>query len=347
PYSRELFRLPQFVLLAAMDARTGLREGRRRDVAGRPQIGVVVPMAGGGDVEVFFDAATFLVTGFSERRSIWSADDHEKLFVFTHQAVGPQSHHVPVGRRAWLGEELVEDIVYEQVAFDDEARAGAMPQRADWPPLEFGSSPRREQELAPGLWLVQGLPSSGYNVLVAEFDSFAVVVEPPAGSGHVIEWVARRLRKPIRWVVPTHHHLDHVAGIGEYVANGTAILTTAGNREYFERVAGSSARVEVFEGVRTISDGERVLHLIDIGPNAHAAEHIVAYAPAGRLVFQGDVWRGTVEPLREAARELLEQIESGRIAADRIAGVHGPTTDTATLRAAAQAVRPLCHYRGK
>jgi hypothetical protein len=43
-------------------------------------------------------------------------------------------------------------------------------------------------------------------------------------------------------------------------------------------------------GKRVISDGSRTLELLDVGPNPHAREMMVAYLPKERVVFQGDLF---------------------------------------------------------
>ena len=43
-------------------------------------------------------------------------------------------------------------------------------------------------------------------------------------------------------------------------------------------------------GRRVLEDKTRKLELIDIGPNPHAREMVIAWLPAERVVFQGDLF---------------------------------------------------------
>ena len=131
-----------------------------------------------------------------------------------------------------------------------------------------------------------------------------LVDAPPFGVAEVLthhDTLARG--KPIRYVIPTHHHDDHAGGVGRYAASGATIVTTAGNRELLSRMAavrprvgsGASpspatpARIEVVAGRRVFSDGARTVEIHETGPGPHAEEMLVAWIPAEGILFQGDL----------------------------------------------------------
>ena len=110
--------------------------------------------------------------------------------------------------------------------------------------------------------------------------------------------------KPVRFVVPTHHHDDHSGGIGLYTAAGATIVTTPGNRKYFERMATARTtlgvnvapatadrlRVETIANKkRVFTDRERTVEVHDIGPSPHAEEMLVAWIPEEGILFQADL----------------------------------------------------------
>ena len=43
--------------------------------------------------------------------------------------------------------------------------------------------------------------------------------------------------KPIKYLVLSHHHSDHVGGFRDYAAEGAIIVTTAANKNFLEKVA--------------------------------------------------------------------------------------------------------------
>lgn len=90
------------------------------------------------------------------------------------------------------------------------------------------------QKLADGVWLLGG---GTHNSVLVEFKDFVAVVEAPnneARSLAVIE-EANRLapNKPIKYLVNTHHHMDHAGGLRTYVSQGTTIVTHAINKAYY------------------------------------------------------------------------------------------------------------------
>ncbi|MGH7731565.1 MAG: hypothetical protein ACRENJ_10000, partial [Candidatus Eiseniibacteriota bacterium] len=147
----------------------------------------------------------------------------------------------------------------------------------------------------------------------------------------------------------THHHEDHAGGVRAYLAEGATLVTTAGNRAYFERIASArrtiapddlsaKPRRPVFEMVskrRTFSDGERTVDLVDVGPSPHANEILVAYLPQERLVFQADLfgigWGTPIPAANTTSVHFAKRLQELGLQVDRIAAVHGRTTTRAEL----------------
>lgn len=153
--------------------------------------------------------------------------------------------------------------------------------------------------------MFRAVDPGGYVSLVVAFDQFVLATEAPGQSAAIIERIKTLAPgKPIRWVVPSHHHDDHAGGAREYVAEGATILTTPGNVDYFRRMAAAPrtirpdrqsriqapARIETVPGGRrSITDGTRVVEIHDIGPSPHADEMLVIWLPAEGILYQGDL----------------------------------------------------------
>ena len=90
------------------------------------------------------------------------------------------------------------------------------------------------RKLADGVWLLGG---GTHNSVLMEFKDFVAVVEAPnneARSLAVIEEANRLVpNKPIKYLVNTHHHMDHAGGLRTYVSQGTTIVTHAINKPYY------------------------------------------------------------------------------------------------------------------
>ena len=80
------------------------------------------------------------------------------------------------------------------------------------------------QKLADGVWLLGG---GTHNSVLVEFKDFVAVVEAPqneARSLAVIDEVNRLVpNKMIKYVVNTHHHMDHAGGLRTYLSQGTTV----------------------------------------------------------------------------------------------------------------------------
>ena len=70
------------------------------------------------------------------------------------------------------------------------------------------------EEVATGVWYLTG--QSHHSVLV-EFDEYLALIEAPQSERRTLAGIerARELQpgKPLQYVVNTHHHFDHSAGI--------------------------------------------------------------------------------------------------------------------------------------
>ena len=92
------------------------------------------------------------------------------------------------------------------------------------------------EKLGDGVYLVSG----GYAALVVDFKPYIVVIEGGQSEerSDAVIAAAKKLipKKRIRYVVNTHHHIDHSRGLRRYVAEGATIVTHRINAPYFERV---------------------------------------------------------------------------------------------------------------
>ncbi len=90
------------------------------------------------------------------------------------------------------------------------------------------------QKLADGVWLIGG---GSHNSVLVEFKDFAAVVEAPNNEARSLAVIAEASRllpdKQIRYLVNTHHHMDHAGGLRTYLSQGTTIITHESNKQYY------------------------------------------------------------------------------------------------------------------
>lgn len=172
--------------------------------------------------------------------------------------------------------------------------------------------------IANGVWLMGG---GSHNSVAVEFRDFIAVVEAPlddARSNAVIAEIKKVIpNKPIRYLVNTHHHFDHLGGVRTYSAEGATVVTHDLNRGFYETLVlvpqvrtlmpdrlslfpeeftgglgPGPARIllESFWDRHAISDGQRIMMLYNIPLLPHAEGMLIAYLPQERIVINGDMW---------------------------------------------------------
>jgi len=191
---------------------------------------------------------------------------------------------------------------------------------------------------------------------VIEMNDHLVVVEAPLyeeRTAPVIKSIKERFpTKPIRYIVPTHHHLDHAGGIRAFMAIGATIVVPFSAQEFYRRVAQSphsrrpdsleknkaGAIIEAFGGgPRILSDGERRVEIYPLSLS-HAADLVVIYLPAEKILIEADhvsPRNGQVRPA-PAVEELIAGIDKLNLDIATVVGIHGDSAPIEAVRAAAK-----------
>ena len=93
-----------------------------------------------------------------------------------------------------------------------------------------------DDDLGNGAWLITG----GYGSVVVNFKDYIVVIEGPSNEARALAIIEEAHKlvpgKPIKYVINTHAHFDHSAGLRPFVAEGATIVTSQGNKGYWERI---------------------------------------------------------------------------------------------------------------
>lgn len=219
----------------------------------------------------------------------------------------------------------------------DEVKALAMPQgfRPAPPP-----GPLRATPLGDGAYRIDGA-ASGYHGgfvvgarAVALFDA-PVGVEEARLVRAIIEQAAPG--RPIAYVVLSHHHGDHLAGLPAYAQARVIAGACAGTaiRRQFPSLA--SLRLREITAPLDLDLGGRTLRVLPL-PSGHATTMVAAYAPRSQTLFQGDLFylpeRGPLPAAFQTGLELMAMIEREGLAVRDIVGVHGRTGTLEDLRRA-------------
>jgi glyoxylase-like metal-dependent hydrolase (beta-lactamase superfamily II) len=218
-------------------------------------------------------------------------------------------------------------------------------------------------KLADGVYLLGGGPANSYMV---EFSTFVAVFEAPGNEERslaVIEAIAKLApNKPIRWLISSHPHFDHIGGLRTYLHIGATIVAHAKNIPFLNSdvlnyeprtvspdIVSRWPPTELSEGYNyeavqenyVITDNRRILRVYYVQPLQHVEGMLMAYLPAERIAFQADLF-DTHEPPRAAQlasmRSLATQAARMRLDIATLAPVHGKPVPWTTFEAALKSV---------
>jgi glyoxylase-like metal-dependent hydrolase (beta-lactamase superfamily II) len=198
------------------------------------------------------------------------------------------------------------------------------------------------EKLGDGLWrLTTGAGS--YDSLVVEFKSYVMLLEAgqniARGSAYIAETKKLVPDKPIRYVMNTHPHSDHTAGLPALVAEGAIIITQRNNRDFLEGALNAprtllddvlaknpkKARIEAVSEKKVYSDGTRTVEMYHIYPAPHSNGLLVAYIPKEKILFQGDFSVNPGQPANDHVKALVPALEKLKLVDfERYINVHAP-----------------------
>jgi hypothetical protein len=114
-------------------------------------------------------------------------------------------------------------------------------QKATVPPVQVQTT-----KLAEGVYYLYYLAGGSHHSVAVEFRDFSVLVEAPQNQARtlaVIQAVYKAIpNKPIRYVVNSHHHFDHLGGIRTAFHEGATVVAHVSNRDFYKQEVLSYAR---------------------------------------------------------------------------------------------------------
>lgn len=321
------------LLLAAWNRLEQSRSAGRTTVRGRAWDGLVFADADGSLVTLYFDAVTHrlarsesvvddayrgdaaVTTDYSDYRAVRSL-----TLPFRTIQSGPGAQQLEsTVNRIELNAALADSLFV--VPRDMEALSFLPPIR----------------KLADGVY---GLQAG----IAVEFNDFVVVFDAYTDNRRSIGNIAR-LRsvipsKPIRYVISSHYHNDHLGGSREYAALGASFVTTRDAvgplrdilsarhriRPDSFSLAPRDVAIDIVDSVRIIEDGTRRLELYQIGPTAHVDRILIAYLPKERILIEADLLDtplGRPAAGGEDTEQLMNKIHELHLDVSQIVPVHG------------------------
>lgn len=197
------------------------------------------------------------------------------------------------------------------------------------------TEPLRAEPIADDVWFVQGEAALGSaanrnfisNAGFVVTDDGVVVIDalgsPPLAQA-LIDEIRRVTTQPIRYLIVTHYHADHIYGLQAFKAAGATIIAHVQGREYLNsqtaKLRLDASRHDLFPWIdehtrlvpadrwldaeqTTLRVGSTDFAIRHVGP-AHTPEDLVIHLPSRRVLFAGDlVFRGRIPFVGQADSE--------------------------------------------
>ena len=206
------------------------------------------------------------------------------------------------------------------------------------------------QKLADGVYYLTG---GTHHSLAIEMADHIVVVDTPNNEARAEAVLAKAKElipnKPIRFVVTSHHHWDHLGGIRSAINEGATIVTHQSNKAFLERVAKTPhtiapdhlasskkpLKIQTVGDDGRLTDGKRVIELHRLQGYDHTGDMLIVYLPAEKILGEPDAFTppaqaGTalIPPAVPSAKALNDNIKRLKLDVQTIAPFHGNRTTT-------------------
>ena len=205
-------------------------------------------------------------------------------------------------------------------------------------------------DVGPNISQVRG--GTHNNIFIAT-DKYLVAVEAPNDDGQSLQAIAMAKKrypgKPVRYLILTHHHVDHVGGMRTFAAEGATIVAGKGDGEYLRRALARpetlnpeapkkkfAAEVIEVDGKWSVNDGGREIDAFVLD-NPHASPYLFPYVPDAKTGVVTDLYvPGAPVTPNPMVLALVKGIDKWGLKPVTIVGGHGSVGPYADVTQAVQ-----------
>ncbi len=210
------------------------------------------------------------------------------------------------------------------------------------------------QKMADGVYYLTG---GTHHSLAVEMKDHIVLVDTPNDETRALAVIAKTKEvipsKPIRYLVTSHHHWDHLGGIRAAIDEGATIVTHQTNKAFIERAAKTvhtlnpdrlstskkAVKIQTVGEVGKLTDGTRTIELYNITGYEHTADMMMIYLPKEKILAEADAFSPPATPTTSVvvsavpyAAALYDNIQRRKLDVQTITPFHGGrTTDVAEV----------------
>ena len=205
-------------------------------------------------------------------------------------------------------------------------------------------------KLADGVFYLTG---GSHHSLAVEMKDHIVLVDTPQTEQRALAVIAKAKEvipnKPIRYIVTSHHHWDHLGGIRAAIDEGATIVTHQSNKAFIERVAKTphtinpdrlaaskkALKIQTVGAKGILTDGTRTIELHLLTNYEHTGDMLVVYLPKEKILAEPDAFTAPATPTTALvatavpyAAALYDNIQRLKLDVQTIAPFHGARTST-------------------
>ena len=205
-------------------------------------------------------------------------------------------------------------------------------------------------KLADGVFYLTG---GSHHSLAVEMKDHIVLVDTPQTEQRALAVIAKAKEvipnKPIRFIVTSHHHWDHLGGIRTAIDEGATIVTHQTNKAFLERVAKTAhtinpdrlatskkpLKIQTVGAKGMLTDGTRTIELHLLTNYEHTGDMLVVYLPKEKILAEPDAYTSPATPTTPLvvtaipyAVALYDNIQRLKLDVQTIAPFHGGRTTT-------------------
>lgn len=192
------------------------------------------------------------------------------------------------------------------------------------------AKPWGHTEVKSGIHLIEKVHSN-YNAVFIELKDFVILFDAPIDDRLSDKLITKidslAPGKPIKYVIASHFHYDHIGGLNAYTNQGASVIAPHQINRFLKKFV-NDIKIKQVENHITIGERSERIEIYEIGDNPHSEGMLYAYIPKAKAVIVADLlWKedtGQLRPARVQTRLFYQHIDKMNGEVTTLIPIHGP-----------------------